>query len=157
MISYKHPNNFIFLAAALLLVAGCNQSDKKKEQKSPELSESEKHLPANALKGLVAADGLRVGLFAHEPMLINPTNMDIDEKGRVWVCEGFNYRNQINPQNPYRKEGDRIVIMEDTTGDGIADKETVFYQGTDIDAALGIAGYGLSLQPRWHGIRSTGP
>jgi putative membrane-bound dehydrogenase-like protein len=87
----------------------------------------------------VAADDLTLQLFAHEPMLDNPTDMDIDEKGRIWVCEGFNYRNQINPQNPYRKEGDRILILEDTNGDGVADKQTVFYQGTDIDAALGIA------------------
>lgn len=103
------------------------------------LPDSAKHLPENALRGLVAAPDLKLGLYAHEPMLDNPTNMDIDEKGRVWITEGFNYRNQVNPQNPYRKEGDRILILEDTDGDGVADKQTVFYQGTDIDAALGIA------------------
>ena len=135
---------FLYLIATLVLLttAGCNLIEKKKDAAPGDLSElpdSTRHLPGNALKGLVGAEDLEVGLFAHEPMLDNPTNMDIDEKGRVWICEGFNYRNQVNPKNPYRKEGDRILILEDTDGDGIADKQTVFYQGTDIDAALGIA------------------
>lgn len=146
MISIKNRNMFsqstaiykITIFCLLILLAGCISSEDKKEAQAP-LSESQKHEPANALRGLTAAEGLKVGLFAHEPMLTNPTNMDIDEKGRVWVCEGYNYRNQANPQDPYKKEGDRIVIMEDTNGDGVADKQTVFYQGTDVDAALGIA------------------
>ncbi len=128
------------IALLLFLMTGCKSGDKKEEVNAgAELTDSTRHLPENALRGLEAAEGLKLGLFAHEPMLDNPTNMDIDEKGRVWVCEGFNYRNQVNPQNPYRKEGDRILILEDTSGDGVADKQTVFYQGTDIDAALGIA------------------
>ncbi|MDP4211772.1 MAG: c-type cytochrome [Bacteroidota bacterium] len=122
----------------LATFASCTSSVDKTTEQIP-LSDSSRHEPENAVKGLTVADGLDLGLFAHEPMLTNPTNMDIDEKGRVWVCEGYNYRNQVNPQDPYKKEGDRIVILEDTTGDGIADKETVFYQGTDVDAALGIA------------------
>ncbi|HZK64634.1 MAG TPA: PVC-type heme-binding CxxCH protein [Puia sp.] len=122
----------------LLVFAGCSSPEDKKTDQVP-LSDSARHEPENAVKGLSVAEGLDLGLFAHEPMLTNPTNMDIDEKGRVWVCEGYNYRNQVNPQDPYKKEGDRIVMMEDTNGDGVADKETVFYQGTDVDAALGIA------------------
>ncbi|MEJ0029797.1 MAG: hypothetical protein WDO15_05250 [Bacteroidota bacterium] len=77
-------------------------------------------------------------LFASEPMFSNPTNMDIDARGRVWVTEAYNYRNQYNPKNDYKKEGDRIMILEDTDGDGKADNSKVFYQGTDINAALGI-------------------
>ena len=141
--AYKKLANACLLAIVVIMIApGCKLFDKKKnttQSDTSELPDSTRHLPENALKGLVAADDLEVGLFAHEPMLDNPTNMDIDEKGRVWVCEGFNYRNQVNPKNPYRKEGDRILILEDTDGDGVADKQTVFYQGTDIDAALGIA------------------
>jgi putative membrane-bound dehydrogenase-like protein len=126
------------LFCMMLFFAACTSPNNKKPEQAP-LSESEKHDPANAVRGLTVADSLQVQLFAHEPMLTNPTDMDIDEKGRVWICEGYNYRNQVNPQDPYKKEGDRIVIMEDTDGDGVADKETVFYQGTDVDAALGIA------------------
>ncbi len=85
------------------------------------------------------AEGLEATLFASEPQLLNPTNMDIDSRGRVWITEAYNYRPTLNPGNPQREKGDRIVILEDTDGDGKADTTKVFYQGTDINAPLGIA------------------
>lgn len=98
----------------------------------------DEHAPEKSLADLKVYDGLEVTLFASEPMFSNPTNMDVDSKGRVWITEAYNYRNQYNPKNPYREEGDRIMILEDTDGDGKADKSKVYYQGTDINAALGI-------------------
>jgi putative membrane-bound dehydrogenase-like protein len=83
-------------------------------------------------------DGLTVSTFATEPMLINPTDIDVDAKGRVWVLEAYNYRPSITG-NPTHKEGDRIVILEDTNGDGKADISKVFYQGPEINAPLGIS------------------
>ena len=83
------------------------------------------------------ADGLSVGLFAAEPMVQNPTAMDIDAHGRVWFTEAANYRRHANP--PIRPEGDRVMTLEDTNGDGEADKATVFYQDPSINSALGIA------------------
>jgi len=103
------------------------------------LNHTEKREIKNGIPGLKVAEGLEVTLFASEPMMTNPTNMDIDAKGRVWICEGFNYRNATNLSNPYRPKGDRILIMEDTNGDGKADTSKVFYQGEDINAALGIS------------------
>ena len=85
---------------------------------------------------MTPGDGLEVSLFASEPMLVNPTDMDIDAKGRIWINEGANYRKWSNPL--LRPEGDRIVILEDTNKDGKADKQTVFYQDLSINAALGI-------------------
>lgn len=67
-------------------------------------------------------------------MLRSLTNLDIDSRGRVWVCDVMNYRRN----NGSRPEGDRILILEDTTGDGVMDKVTTFYQGRDIDSAMGI-------------------
>lgn len=101
------------------------------------LTEEEKRLPENALKGIQVAAGLEVALFASEPTITNPTNIDIDHRGRIWVCEAYNYRPGItgNETNP---EGDRIVILEDTDGDGISDKSTIFYQGPELNAPLGI-------------------
>lgn len=99
----------------------------------------EEHSAAYSLKDLKVYDGLEVTLFASEPMFSNPTNIDVDARGRVWVCEAYNYRNQFNPENPVREAGDRIVILEDTDGDGKADSTKVFYQGEDINSALGIA------------------
>jgi putative membrane-bound dehydrogenase-like protein len=90
--------------------------------------------PAEATATLTLADGLEATLFASEPMLSSPSDIDVDAKGRVWVCEVVNYRGKANT----RAEGDRILVLEDTDGDGRADKETVFHQGRDVDSALGI-------------------
>src|SRR5579885_500393 len=95
--------------------------------------------PEKALASMKPGDGLQVELFAHEPMLINPTSMDVDHLGRVWVCEAVNYR-RVNFGRPIlRPEGDRIVILTDTDGDGKADESTVFYQGKGLYGPLGIA------------------
>lgn len=98
----------------------------------------DEHSPETSLADLKVYDGLEVALFASEPMFTNPTNISIDSRGRIWVCEAYNYRNHLNPKNPVKEEGDRIMILEDTDGDGVADKSKVFYQGTDVNAALGI-------------------
>ena len=79
-------------------------------------------------------DDLHVEVFASEPMITNPTNITVDERGRVWVCDVMNYRGNLGK----RPEGDRILVLEDTDGDGRADRSTVFYQGHDVDSALGI-------------------
>src|SRR5436190_2301689 len=89
------------------------------------------------LKSLKVPEGLEISLFASEPMVRNPANMDIDSKGRVWVTEGANYR-LFQKWGKLRPEGDRIVILEDTDGDGAADTEKTFYQGNEINTALGI-------------------
>lgn len=117
---------------ALVLLASCSQNPSGTDT-------GDEHDPKTSLADLKVADGLEVKLFASEPTFSNPTNIAIDEKGRVWICEAFNYRNQYNPRNPVKAEGDRIMILEDTDGDGEADKSKVFYQGTDINSALGIA------------------
>jgi len=83
---------------------------------------------------LKLADGLTATLFAAEPLLSSPSDIDIDSRGRVWVCEVLNYRGKKET----RAEGDRILVLEDTDGDGKADKQTVFHQGRDVDSALGI-------------------
>src|SRR5690349_19731982 len=81
--------------------------------------------PDKALSTFQVADDLELSLFASEPMFVNPTSIDVDHKGRVWVCESVNYRNHLRRQPKLnRPEGDRIVILEDTDGDGKADKAT---------------------------------
>ena len=92
----------------------------------------------DAVAGLDVHPDLECTLFAAEPLMLNPTNIDIDHLGRVWVCEVVNYRRFANNSHPERKEGDRILILEDTNGDSTLDKATVFYQGRDVDSAHGI-------------------
>ena len=83
---------------------------------------------------LLVPDELEATLFAAEPLLSSPTNIDIDARGRVWVCEVMNYRGRKD----HRPAGDRILVLEDTDGDGSAEMSRVFYQGRDVDSALGI-------------------
>ena len=90
--------------------------------------------PDNAIAGLEVAEGLELTLAASEPNVRNLTNLDIDDRGRVWVCDVMNYRQN----NGSRPEGDRILVMEDTTGDGVMDDVKTFYQGNDINSAMGI-------------------
>src|SRR5436190_13226773 len=104
-----------------------------------------------AVKQFVVAEGLEVSLFASEPMVRNPTDIDIDERGRVWIAEGANYRSSFQKWGVLRPEGDRIVILEDTHKSGVANKETVFYQDPSINAALGICVLGNKV------IVSTSP
>lgn len=95
----------------------------------------------NAISGLEIADGLEVTLSASEPELRSLTNLDIDDRGRVWVCDVMNYRRNQGS----RPEGDRILILEDTTGDGVMDSVKTFYQGSDIDSAMGICVLGKEV------------
>jgi putative membrane-bound dehydrogenase-like protein len=96
--------------------------------------------PDRAERSFTVADGLAFSLWASEPLFVNPTCMDIDHRGRVWVCESVNYRNRLRGMRKLtRPEGDRIVILEDTKGTGRADRATTFYQSPDTLAPLGIA------------------
>lgn len=95
--------------------------------------------PAKAAASFKVSDGLEISLWASEPLFVNPTCMDVDHRGRVWVVESVNYRSRLRGQPLRRKEGDRILVLEDTKGQGKADKATVFYQAPEILAPLGIA------------------
>jgi putative membrane-bound dehydrogenase-like protein len=116
------------------------------EQRAKDVVEAATHPFGKAaaledMKKFTIAPGMEARLFASEPMLVNPADMDVDHKGRIWVTEGANYR--ITPRmnktwGELRPGGDRIVILEDTNGDGLADKSQVFYQDPTINAALGI-------------------
>ncbi len=136
----------IFLPFLINFVTGCSGPENKSTlvTTSDSLTEAAKRLPQNTLKGLVVATGLEVETMATEPMLKNPTNIDVDDRGRVWVCEAYNYRPAING-NPTNALGDRIMILEDNNGDGVTDSAKVFYQGPELNAPLGICVLGNSV------------
>ncbi|MEO5892132.1 MAG: PVC-type heme-binding CxxCH protein [Ferruginibacter sp.] len=134
-----------FTAAFVMIVVaisscsdrGNDSNNKTAGSKTDSLTEDQKHLAENALKGLVAFEGLEVHTMATEPMLKNPTNIDVDDRGRVWVTEAYNYRPEING-NPTNAKGDRIMILEDSNGDAVTDTAKIFYQGPELNAPLGI-------------------
>jgi putative membrane-bound dehydrogenase-like protein len=89
----------------------------------------------------VLPDDLEVALWAESPMFFNPTNIDVDARGRVWVAEAVNYRgfNTAKQEPLTHVAGDRILILTDTDGDGRADTSKVFVQDKDLRAPLGLA------------------
>ena len=80
-------------------------------------------------------DGLEVTLWAASPLLRNPTNIDIDRDGRIWVAEGVRYRSHHARQ----PEGDRIVVVQDKDGDGKAETTHTFVQEPGLVAPLGVS------------------
>ena len=78
---------------------------------------------------------LEVTVWAASPVIKNPTNIDTDQFGRIWVAEGVNYRRHYDRQ----PEGDRIVVLQDTDGDGRADKSWTFVQEPFLRSPMGVA------------------
>ena len=89
---------------------------------------------------LYVPDDLEATLWAESPQFFNPTNMDVDARGRIWLTEAVNYRDFNNNDGHLRHEaGDRVMILEDTDGDGRSDSSKVFVQDKDLRSPLGIA------------------
>lgn len=94
--------------------------------------------PAEAIKQMTVPKGFTVEAVAHEPDIVNPVAMAIDERGRFWITESFEY--------PRREPGpgkDRVKVLEDTDGDGKADKFTVFAEGLNIPSGIAVGHGGV--------------
>src|SRR6476646_6003566 len=91
----------------LLLLAGCGKS-------GPPYSQKE------AIKTFQIDPAYRIEPFVSEPTVLSPVAMEFDENGRIFVVEDRGY-----PLSPEQHLG-RIKLLEDTNGDGIPDRNTVF-------------------------------
>lgn len=94
--------------------------------------------PEQAVKKMTVPEGFTVEIVASEPQIMNPVAMCIDEKGRFWVTESFEY--------PRREPGpgkDRIKVLEDTDQDGKVDKVTVFAEGLNIPSGINVGHGGV--------------
>ncbi|MEO1991908.1 MAG: PVC-type heme-binding CxxCH protein, partial [Pirellulales bacterium] len=95
------------------------------------------HIPTDEF---IVTEGFEVQLWATSPQLSNPTNFDIDAQGRIWVTQALNYRNFRNADLGLASDaGDKVVVLEDSDGDGRADASHIFVQDKDLVAPLGIA------------------
>ncbi len=95
--------------------------------------------PEASMQQTFVEPGFRLELFAAEPDVINPIDLDWDESGRLWVTETIEYPNTFQPE---RKGKDRIKILEDTDNDGRADRVTVFAEGLNIPTSIVLANGG---------------
>ncbi|MBV08425.1 PVC-type heme-binding CxxCH protein [Rubinisphaera sp.] len=78
------------------------------------------------------ADGFEVNLFAAEPMIAKPTQMNWDTQGRLWVSTSETYPHV----KPGEDANDKVMVLEDTDHDGVADKSTVFADGLLLPTAI---------------------
>ncbi len=141
---------FILTITLLLILIQCKEFIPKQKtdlNSPPDTLIMHKVFIGNDSTALYLPDDLDAQLWAESPMFYNPTNMDVDYKGRIWVTEAVNYRD-FNPHSPNRmhhQQGDRVMILEDTNQDGIADTSILFIQDTDLVAPLGIAVIGKKI------------
>jgi putative membrane-bound dehydrogenase-like protein len=97
--------------------------------------------PQESMRRMIVPQGFHVELFAAEPDIAGkPICVNWDERGRLWVCETFDYPNELERGNEGR---DRIRICEDTNGDDRADKFTVFAERLSIPTSLAFARGGV--------------
>lgn len=94
--------------------------------------------PEQAVARMTVPEGFTVEVVAAEPQIMNPVAMCIDEQGRFWVTESFEY--------PRREPGpgkDRIKVLEDTDQDGKVDKVTIFAEGLNIPSGINVGHGGV--------------
>ena len=100
--------------------------------------------PAQELKSFHMAPGYQVQLVASEPLVVDPILAEFDGDGRLWVVEMQGYavgKAMINMEEPV---GD-VAILEDTDGDGVYDKRTVFQDKLVLPRALKILDHNCAL------------
>ena len=130
-----------FCVAILLCI--CSLSPASADEKIPHAQDRPPGpalSPQEAIAKMTVPDGFSVELIAAEPDIVNPTAMTIDEQGRYWITESLEY--------PRRSPGpgrDRVKVLEDTNGDGTADRSTVFMEGLNIPSGIAVGHGGVWL------------
>jgi mono/diheme cytochrome c family protein/glucose/arabinose dehydrogenase len=105
---------------------------------------------AESLAALALAPGYKAQLFASEatfPDLINPVRVTFDTRGRLWVATMPSYP-QWRPGDA--RPDDKILILEDTDGDGRADKQTIFARGLHLPLSFALAPEGVYVAQSQH-------
>ena len=96
--------------------------------------------PEESMEHMVLDPEFDAELFASEPMIANPIDLTWDEKGRLWLLETLDYPNDFAEG---RVGNDRIKILEDSDGDGQADRTTIYADGLNIATSLVLANDGV--------------
>ncbi len=96
-----------------------------------------------AVAAMTVTDGFAVNAYASEPMITQPMAFCWDDRGRMWIAENRDYESR---GGGFSNSGDsRILILEDTNRDGVADSRKVFLDGIPFPAAIAVGFDGLWL------------
>ncbi|NND98113.1 MAG: c-type cytochrome [Pirellulaceae bacterium] len=99
--------------------------------------------PEKAVEQMKLQDGFQANVFASEPMITQPMAFCWDDRGRMWIAENRDYENR---RDGFANFGDsRILILEDTDRDGVADSRKVFAEGIPFPSAMAVGMGGLWL------------
>ena len=99
--------------------------------------------PGEAVAQMTLPEGYVVNAFASEPMITQPMAFCWDDRGRLWIAENRDYESR---GSGFSNSGDsRILILEDTDKDGVADSRKVFLEGIPFPSAIAVGFDGLFL------------
>ncbi|HUG91620.1 MAG TPA: PVC-type heme-binding CxxCH protein [Planctomycetaceae bacterium] len=123
------------LALAVLVLLACNSPPVRAgdDPFAALVRPTPPRTPEEERAGFRVPDGFEVQLFAAEPQILKPMNMAFDARGRLWVSSSTEYPYAAPADRPAR---DRIDVLEDTDGDGRADRATTFADGLNIPIGL---------------------
>lgn len=135
-----HLQSIVVFVVGLLCSVALGQGDGGTATGAPgEIYNSEKEVgepisAEDALNALNLPEGFDASLFASEPTVMNPIAACTDPMGRVWVAENYTYAERELKFD--LNLSDRIVVLQDTDGDGVSDQRTVF--ADDLKILTGI-------------------
>ncbi|MBM3800977.1 MAG: c-type cytochrome [Acidimicrobiia bacterium] len=155
-------SNYCRLAiwAGLMSLAMSCSDPRKVSSPEDDLKRNKAYSAEEAVRRMKVADGFVVTPFATEQMITQPVAIEFDDRGRLWVIQYIQYPNpaglnrvkvdrysrtlydQVPKPPPFGPKGaDRITILEDSNGDGRADKAKDFITGLSLASGLAF-GYG---------------
>ncbi len=124
----------VFIVSIILM--GCSSSNETAKDPNEEfrkhVRDVDARTPEEELAGFSVPEGFEIQLFASEPNIGKPLNMAFDDKGRMWLTQSFEYPFADTTGTP----ADQISILEDTDGDGRADKFSVFADSLNIPIGI---------------------
>ncbi len=145
----QHPSFRAFVLRAVAWTAKRENADAlctKSEINALRYPKDGPSAPAKTIKQFDLPPGFSVSVVASEPLITKPIAANWDARGRLWIAETPEYPNGRRPgvAEPWKETGvlkpgtydrpatDRISILEDTDGDGVMDKKTIFHEGLEL-------------------------
>ncbi len=133
---------------------------KQNEMPPPDLVKFAGLTAEEAAKAITMPPGFKAALFAGEPDVKQPIGFAMDDRGRLWVAEGFTYPVRVGHPPKERSQTpeptadqlkdifngkDRIIVLEDTDGDGKFNKRTVFLEKLNLVSGIEIGFGGIYI------------